>query len=377
MKITLINPPYPPSVHSHPPFIPLGLGYLGAVAEKAGHQVTIIDCQAEKLTYETFTARIAQTPSDIIGVTATTLLYKSAMKLITIAKQAQPNAVTMLGGSHGSFLDEDALKEYPSLDIVVRREGENTFIELLEKIQSQASLANVLGITYRNGDKIVRTADRPLIEDLDSIPFPAHHLMPLESFKRDGKILFPLISSRGCVFWCDFCSTVRMFGRGYRWRSPKNVVDEMQLIHDKYGVKQVTFYDDAFTVDRKRVIQICDELHARNLDMMWDCGTRVDMVDRELLQTMRNAGCFAVWLGVESGSEAILGAMNKSIKLDQTRKAYKTAHEVGLMTIANVVLGFPGETEKTAKETIRFLKGIKPRRRWFLRGYTLSWNTHV
>ena len=360
MKISLINPPYPPSVHSHPPFIPLGLAYLGAVAEKAGHQVTIIDCQAEKLTQETFLARIAQTPSDVIGVTSTTLLYKSAMKLITIAKQAHPQAKTMLGGSHGTFWDENALNEHPSLDIVVRREGELTFIELLDKLQSQASLANVLGITYRNGDKIVRNADRPFIEDLDSIPFPAHHLMPLENLKRDGKILFPLISSRGCVFWCDFCSTVRMFGRGYRWRSPKNVVDEMQLIHDKYGVKQVTFYDDAFSVDRKRVIKICDELHARKLDMMWDCGTRVDMVDRELLQTMRNAGCFAVWLGVESGSEAILGAMNKSIKLDQTRKAYKTAHEVGLMTIANVVLGFPGETEKTARETIRFVKELNP-----------------
>ncbi|HEX7483103.1 MAG TPA: radical SAM protein, partial [Candidatus Bathyarchaeia archaeon] len=198
------------------------------------------------------------------------------------------------------------------------------------------------------------------IDDLDSIPFPAHHLMPLESLKRDGKILFPLISSRGCVFWCDFCSTVRMFGRGYRWRSPKNVVDEMQLVHDKYGVKQVTFYDDAFTVDRNRVLKICEELHERKLDMMWDCGTRVDMVDRELLKTMRSAGCFAVWLGVESGSEAILGAMNKRIKLDQTRAAYKTAHEVGLMTIANVVLGFPGETEKTAKQTIRFVKELNP-----------------
>ena len=360
MKISLINPPYPPSVHSHPPFIPLGLAYLGAVAEKAGHQVTIIDCQAEKLTYETFTARIAQTPSDIIGVTATTLLYKSAMKLIAIAKQAHPQAKTMLGGSHGTFWDENALNEYPSLDIVVRREGELTFIELLNKLQSQASLADVLGITYRNGDKIVRNVDRPFIEDLDSIPFPAHHLMPLESLKRDGKILFPLISSRGCVFWCDFCSTVRMFGRGYRMRSPKNVVDEMQLIHDKYGVKQVTFYDDAFTVDRNRVLKICEELQSRKLDMMWDCGTRVDMVDRELMKTMRSAGCFAVWLGVESGSEVILGAMNKRIKLDQTRVAYKTAHEVGLMTIANVVLGFPGETEKTARETIRFVKELNP-----------------
>jgi radical SAM superfamily enzyme YgiQ (UPF0313 family) len=360
LKITLINPPYPPSVHSHPPFIPLGLAYLGAVAEKAGHQITIIDCQAEKLTYEAFSARIAQTSSDVIGVTATTLLYKSAMKLITIAKQTQPQATTMLGGSHGTFWDENALNEYPSLDIVVRREGEQTFIELLEKLQTKASLTSVLGITYRNGDKITRNADRPFIEDLDSIPFPAHHLMPLESLKRDGKILFPLISSRGCVFWCDFCSTVRMFGRGYRMRSPKNVVDEMQLIHDKYGVKQVTFYDDAFTVDRNRVLKICEELHSRKLDMMWDCGTRVDMVDCELMKTMRSAGCFAVWLGVESGSEAILGAMNKRIKLDQTRVAYKTAHEVGLMTIANVVLGFPGETEKTARETIRFVKELNP-----------------
>jgi len=122
------------------------------------------------------------------------------MKLITIAKQAQPLAVTMLGGSHGTFWDENALNEYPSLDIVVRREGERTFIELLEKLQAQTSLANVLGITFRNGDKIARNPDRPFIEDLDSIPFPAHHLMPLESLKRDGKILFPLISSRGCVF---------------------------------------------------------------------------------------------------------------------------------------------------------------------------------
>jgi anaerobic magnesium-protoporphyrin IX monomethyl ester cyclase len=360
MKITLVNPPYPPNVHSHPPFIPLGIAYLGAVAEQSGHEVTIIDCQAEKLTYEAFRARIARTLSEVIGVTATTLLYKSAMKLITIAKQTQPQAVTVLGGSHGTFWDENALNEYPGLDIVVRREGEQTFIELLERLQTQSGLSNLLGITYRKEDEIIRNADRPFIANLDSLPFPAHHLLPLEKLKHNGKILFPLVSSRGCVYWCDFCSTVRMFGRAYRMRSAKNVVDEMQFVHDKYGVEQVTFYDDAFTVDRDRVIEICDELHARKLHMIWDCGTRVDMVDRELMKTMRDAGCIAVWLGVESGSEAILRAMNKSIKLAQTRLAYKTAHDVGLMTIANVVLGFPGETEQTARETIRFVKELDP-----------------
>jgi radical SAM superfamily enzyme YgiQ (UPF0313 family) len=282
------------------------------------------------------------------------------MKLITISKEIQPQAVTILGGSHGSFWDENALKEYPALDIVVRKEGELTFIELVEKIESKASLANVLGITYRSGDKPVRNADRPFIDNLDSIPFPAHHLLPLENLKHNGKIIFPLVSSRGCVYWCDFCSTVRMFGRGYRMRSPNNVVDEMQLIHEKYDIDQVTFYDDAFSVDRNRVVKICEELHARHLNLKWDCGTRVDMVDRELLQTMHNAGCFAVWLGVESGSETILSVMNKKIKIEQTKLAYKTAHQVGLMTIANVVLGFPGETEQTANETIRLVKELNP-----------------
>jgi len=361
MRITLVNPPYPPSVHSHPPFIPLGIAYLAAVVEKKGHEVTVIDCQAEKLTYETFRDRISRISADVIGVTATTLLYKSAMRLITIAKQVQPQALTILGGSHGTFWDENALKEYPSLDLVVRREGEQTLIELIETLQAKGSLSKVLGVTLRDSaGNIVRTPDRPFIKDLDELPFPAHHLLPLSSLKRMGKILFPLISSRGCVYWCDFCSTVRMFGRAYRMRSPKNVVDEMQLVHEKYGVDQVTFYDDAFTVDRERVIKICEELRARKLKLMWDCGTRVDMVDRELLKVMRDAGCFAVWLGVESGSEAILDAMNKRIKLNQTRLAYKTAHDVGLMTIANVVLGFPGETEQTAWETIRFVKELNP-----------------
>ena len=139
-------------MHSHPPFIPLGLAYLGAVAEKEGHEVNVIDCQAEKLTYETFRQRISQLNPDIIGVTATTLLYKSAMQLINIAKEVHPQAVTMLGGSHGTFWDENALKEYPSLDIVVRREGEITFIELLNKLQTNRALEDVLGITFRKKD---------------------------------------------------------------------------------------------------------------------------------------------------------------------------------------------------------------------------------
>ncbi len=361
MKITLVNPPYPPSAHSHPPFIPLGIAYLGAVAEKAGHQVTVIDCQAEKLTYAAFRTRIAQIPSDIIGITSTTLLYNSAKELLAIARDAHPQATTIIGGSHATFWDTNALQECPALDIVVRREGELTFLEILQRMEENKSFHGILGLTFRAKDgSIVRNEDRPFMQDLDSLPFPAYHLLPLEAFHRMGKTIFPLTTSRGCVQWCDFCSTVRMFGRGYRMRSPKNVVDEMEMLQKKYGESQFTFYDDAFTVNRDHVLKMCEEIKARKLKVTWDCETRVDYVDQELLQTMKNAGCLAVWFGVESGSEKILGQMNKKTKKDQIREAFKMTQKTGMMVIASAIIGFPGETEETAWETINFIKELNP-----------------
>ena len=361
MKVTLVNPPYPSNAHSHPPFIPLGIAYLGAVAEKAGHEVAVIDCQAERLTYDNFRSRIAQVPSDVVGVTSTTLLYNSAKQILTIAKEAHPQAVAMIGGSHATFWDENALNELPCLDVVVRREGEATFLELLERIQEKRDFNGVLGCTFRTKDgKIVRNPDRPFIADLDALPFPAYHLLPLDAFHRMGKTIFPLTTSRGCVQWCDFCSTVRMFGRAYRTRSPKNVVDEIEMLHNKYGESQFTFYDDAFTVNRQNVMTLCQELKTRKLNISWDCETRVDYVDEELLQTMKDSGCLAVWYGVESGSEKILGQMNKKIKLEQTRHAFKMTQKTGMMVIASAIIGFPGETEETAWETINLIKELNP-----------------
>jgi anaerobic magnesium-protoporphyrin IX monomethyl ester cyclase len=361
MKVTLVNPPYPQNAHSHPPFIPLGLAYLGAVAEQAGHEVTIIDCQAEKLTTATFRQRISQQNPDVIGVTATTLLYKSAKKILETAKEQHPNATTLIGGSHVSFWDENALNESPSIDVIVRREGELTFLELLQQMEAEETFKGVLGTTFRASDgKIIRNEDRPFLQDLDTLPSPAYHLLPLEAFRRMGKTIFPLVTSRGCVYWCDFCSTVRMFGRSYRMRSAKNVVDEMEMLHNKYGESQFTFYDDAFTLNRQHVLQMCEDIKARKLNITWDCETRVDMVDEELLTAMYNAGCITVWFGVESGSEKILCQMNKKIKLDETRQAFKTAQKVGLMTIASAVIGFPSETEETAWETINFINSLNP-----------------
>ncbi|MCL5878098.1 MAG: cobalamin-dependent protein, partial [Candidatus Bathyarchaeota archaeon] len=166
MKVTLVNPPYPQNAHSHPPFIPLGIAYLGAMAEREGHEVNVIDCQAEHLTVEAFRQRISKEKPDVVGVTSTTLLYNQAKQIMEAAKQEHPNATTMIGGSHVTFWDENALNECPSIDVIVRREGELTFVELLQRVQAKKNFSGVLGTTFRGADgKIVRNEDRPFLHE--------------------------------------------------------------------------------------------------------------------------------------------------------------------------------------------------------------------
>jgi radical SAM superfamily enzyme YgiQ (UPF0313 family) len=358
--VTLVNPPYPSGSHQHPPFTPLGLGYLAAVLEKNKFKIDVIDCQASGLTYEDFKSEISRRQPDVVGITSTTLTYKSALRIAEIAKQVCPNCVTILGGSHVSFWDDKALQECPALDVAVRKEGENTILEIAEKLETGKDYSDVLGIACRKNGKIVKTPDRAYIENLDGLPFPAHHLWPIERLRKHGTVIFPVVTSRGCVYWCDFCTAVRMFGRRYRMRTPKNVVDELEYLKKTFGAYRFTFYDDAFTVDQSRAAEICQEIRNRKLKIEWDCETRVDMVTKELLRNMKEAGCIAVWFGVESGSQPVLDAMRKGISPAQTIRAFKWAKEAGLMTVANVVLGFPSETKETIWQTIKFVERLRP-----------------
>jgi len=359
-NITLVNPPYPEKAYQHPPFIPLGMGYLGAVLEKNGYSVNVIDCQAQKLTHGDFRREIDRHQPKVVGVTSTTLTYKSALKIAEITKQIHPDCVTILGGCHATFWDDKALEECPQLDMIVRKEGEFTLLEIVNRIMENKRTNDILGTTCRKDGKTIRNADRPYIENLDDLPFPALHLLPLDRLRKRGRVIFPLTTSRGCVYWCSFCTAVRMFGRRYRMRNPKNVVDEMQFLNERYGATQFTFYDDTFTVDQSRVKKICEEIHKRKLKIEWDCETRVDLVTRELLQKMRKAGCIAIWFGVESGCQEIINSMEKSFNVVQTRRAFKWADEAGLMTVASVILGFPGETKDTALKTVKFVEELGP-----------------
>jgi anaerobic magnesium-protoporphyrin IX monomethyl ester cyclase len=359
-QVTLVNPPYPAGSHQHPAFIPLGLGYLAAILERNNFKVKVIDCQAQKLTPEQFRTEIKKNQTQILGITSTTLTYKSALRIANIGKEVWPDCITAIGGSHVTFWDDKALDEAPFLDVIVRGEGEQTMLDLAEKVEAGRSFSEIAGITCRKNGKIVRNPDRPYLENLDSLPFPAHHLWHVENLRKYGTIPYPIMTSRGCVYWCNFCTAVRMFGRRYRMRSPKNVVDELEYLHKNFNAEQFTFYDDAFTVDQARTSEICDEIERRKLKIKWDCETRVDMVTKDLLLRMKKAGCIAVWFGVESGSQQVVNAMAKGFSLNQIRRAFRWAKEVGLMTVAGVILGFPGETKETAWETVRFVQELNP-----------------
>jgi anaerobic magnesium-protoporphyrin IX monomethyl ester cyclase len=357
--VTLVNPTAPINAAMHMPFALLGLGYLAAVLEKNEYQVDVIDCQLLKLSLEDFRSEISKRQPNIVGVTSSTLTYQSALKLIKIVKEACPDCITIAGGPHVTFWDDKALEECPELDIVVRREGEITMLEIVQKIEADKSYDDVLGTTVRKEGKIVKNPDRPYIEDLDGLPFPARHLWPMERLREYEDILY-LATSRGCVYWCEFCTTVRMHGRKYRMRSPKNVVDELEFLHKTYGAKKFTFCDDAFTVDQPRTEALCSEILQRGLKIEWNCGTRVDMITKDLLMKMKESGCISVWFGVESGTQQVLDAMKKGITPELTIKVLGWVRELGLKPVPNVILGFPGETKKSAWKTIKFVEKIAP-----------------
>jgi anaerobic magnesium-protoporphyrin IX monomethyl ester cyclase len=359
-RVTLVNPPYPPGSFLHPPFPSLGLGYIAAVLLKNQYEVDLIDCQTGGLTYEEFRDEISKRQPDIIGIASAILTYKSALQVARIAKEAHPKCLTVIGGPHVTFWDVNALQECSSLDVVVRKEGENTMLELAERVEAGKDYYDVLGITCRKDGKIVKNPDRPYIENLDDLPFPARHFWPIECLQKYGTAIFNMVTSRGCVNWCNFCIEVRTHGRKYRVRSPKNVVDELEFLHNTYGAEYFAFLDDAFTVDQRRNVEMCEEIKNRKLKIKWCCETRVDMVTKELFLKMREAGCVDIWFGVESGTQPVLNAMGKGISLSQTIRAFKWAKEAGIKPNSNAILGVPGETRQSAWKTIKFVERLTP-----------------
>lgn len=344
--------------------IPLGLAYLAPFLEKDNHQVRIIDSATLGYKMEDVKNQIEKFNPQLVGVTATTSSIYDAYDVAKLAKSLDHKIRVVAGGPHVTFTAPQTLEECPFIDMVVRGEGEETFRELVNSLESYpgkiAFLRKIKGITFRDDGRILETENRPFIKNLDELPFPAYHLLPMDSYRLEHKRFAGIMSSRGCPFSCIFCSSSQFFGRIWRARVPENVIEEIKLLKDKYGVKEVEFLDDTFTLNNKRAEKICDLLIKENLGISWSCSSRVDTISQSLIKKLKKAGCHTIYLGIESGSQEILNIISKGITLTQAEKAINLIKRVNLNTFATFIIGIPGETVKTIKKTVDFAKKLSP-----------------
>jgi len=361
-KVALVNPPLLKGVYRHQPYLPINLAYLAAVLEKEGHEVTVLDCSAVGMDHKKLESTLASISPHLVGITSMVPTTPSALQSAHVAKEACPNAQVVLGGLHATFMDEEILNQETAVDVIVRGEGEQTVSELatLAANPGLKKLSAVDGLSFRSNGQIVRTPDRAFIENLDSLPFPAFGSFPLDNYRLFGRKILPAITARGCPFRCSSCVTPKMFRKTFRLRSPKNVVDELELSKTKFGAEAFSFYDDTLTFERKRIFDICEEMINRKLNLPWDCQTRVDKVSKEILAKMKQAGCQQILFGIESGCQKILDAINKQTTVEQNEKAIQLAKEAGIFTTMSMIIGYPGETKTSLQETLKFIQKVKP-----------------
>ncbi len=359
--VALVNPPYPVEA-PQAIFLPLGIGYLTAILEENGYTVDIVDCQTTHPTKQELEEKFRSLNPDIVGVTSATLTYNPALDILEAAKSALPNVVTIAGGPHVTVMDKETFQESGNVDIVVRSEGEQTMLELAKLVSegNVQKLDGILGITYQKEGKVIRNLDRPFMTDIDSLPFPAHKRFDVGKYKILNRTYLPLVTSRGCPYNCAFCAGYKMCGRGFRARSPKKVVDELEWLRDEFGGVVFAFYDDTFTFDVNRAIAICEEMKSRKFDLPWDCRTRVDKVSPELLAKLHSAGCQLVHFGVESGNQQMLNLMRKGTTVEQNAQAIKWAKQAGISVAISLVIGYPTETSEQLQQTIDFIYKTKP-----------------
>jgi anaerobic magnesium-protoporphyrin IX monomethyl ester cyclase len=306
---------------------------------------------------------------DILCVSTLTMNYEDGLKMAKIAKQANPECITVFGGIHSTLFPDNVILN-KEVDFVCIGEGEHTVLELIQTIEKNVEFDKIQGILYKDGRKVIRNENRPLIQDLDELPFPARELLPMSEYlsTKVGRVGWELpspstsiITSRGCPFRCTFCSSHLTFGRKVRFRSPKNVVDEIEYLIDMYSIKGVSFVDDTFTLDSKRTSAICKEILSRGLDIEWMCMGRVDTISKDLLKEMKKAGCVSIGYGIESGSQHVLDEyIKKNITLEAAEKTIKITKEAGITSVAYFMIGTPGETLEDINKTVDFAKRLNP-----------------
>jgi anaerobic magnesium-protoporphyrin IX monomethyl ester cyclase len=345
---------------------PLGLAYVAAALEKAGFQVEMLDNYLLKKPTDEVKQLVQRLNPEIVGITCGSATYHRCVETAKAVKETLPSCKVVVGGWHPSYLP-DSMLQHPEIDYVVMGEGERAMVELATHItreKSEKALAAIAGIAYRHNGNIVKNGPK-FISNMDEIPFPARHLLPMHLYDRtieflNAKPADVMSIARGCPFSCAFCETKKLWGNTCRTFSPSRIIDEVNYIIDKFNTKGIYFINDNFTIKKKETAELCDLIEKNKLDIEWMCDTRADLVSQDLLGKMKEAGCKTIWFGVESGSPRILEKINKGITREQTIQAFKLCRETGIHIACSFILGVPGETVKDMEATLKFAKKLDP-----------------
>jgi len=364
MRVTLVNSQVLDGNNVVPP---LGLMYIAAVLEKAGHTVQCYDADPEY--HDTIVNEIKDFKPDLIGLSFLTVGYQKALHLNEKLRKELPDVTYCAGGVHITVKPNETMEAF-GLDFIVVGEGEDTIVEVCEKLAKNEGLTGVKGVMYRDNGKIIDNGRRDMIQDLDTIPFPARHLIDMKPYLMPPGIIrgyatenqTTIVTSRGCPYRCIYCGSHNIFGRKTRRRSVKNVVDEIEHLHKTYGIKGIYYCDDTFTLNQGWVREYCEELMRRNMGVVWAGQSRVDQTDEDLMKLMKKSGLVQLDFGVESGSPKILKVLGKgghADRTDQIRKSFELCKKLDIRTLATFIIGNPEETKEDIDQSFQVAKDIK------------------
>ncbi len=370
MRVVLINPTSrlfeaSPSLKKFvAPILPLGLASIAAVLEEnGGIEIHIVDQFAQQLSNEALLMRLRELSPDLVGFSCLTSVMDNVKSLVQ-GLRTFTHATVVLGGIHPTLFAEQLLQEGVA-DVVIRGEGEMTMLDLCRTLMSGADLSKVAGLSFRQENKVVSNPDRALIEDLDSLPYPAWHLFDFKYYQGapmlgiDRDLVIPVAGSRGCPYQCAFCAQDKIYPKP-RYRRTEAIIAEMEFLHEKYGVRHIGFIDANFPFSPAQGMDFCEKMISRGLNrkLRWTTELRTDLINEELLTMMKKAGVLLLMLGFEAGNNRILGISHKGVQVAQAKKTMSVIKKLKIRTLGLFILGLPGETKDTCLETIRLAKKL-------------------
>lgn len=371
MKVLLIVPPnsqkerYGKFSEIGTLYPPLGLAYVAAVVRREA-EVKVIDSEAMNYSYADVEKLTREFNPDIVGMQSYCTTIVRCYRIAEIIKKLNKKIKVVLGGAQITLEPKKTMKD-KNIDFGIYGEGEFVFknlIKELKKTEKKQKFKKIKGLIWKNKNKIIINPRQNLIENLDELPPPARHLFPMHKYYSSanlrGKRTLNLMTSRGCPFNCAYCAGSLIFGKSHRYHGTDRIIEELLELRDKYHADSIQFFDETFTANRKRVIELCNKMIEKKLNIEWSCFTRVNLVDLELLKKMKQAGCYLIFYGYESGNQRLLNLIRKGITLEQSRNATKWTHEAGIESWGSFMLGLPTETREESEQTINFALEINP-----------------